>query len=108
MGSSANPEAMQVRTAALSTLGRIFPDAHKVLLEYGRKFMKNVPHAILVGGGSALRGIVDEAQLRMSLDTRAARPFLYVEAPAFLGDVLNEVGPEFANAIGSALRALEE
>lgn len=108
IGSAANAESMQVRTAALSTLGRVFPDAHKVLLEYGRKFMKNVPHVVLVGGGSSLHGIVDEAHARLGIDTKAATPFMYCEAPAFLGDVLNEVGPEFALAVGAALRALEE
>lgn len=108
LGTSVNQESMQVRTAALSTLGRIFPDAHKVLLEYGRKFMKNVPHVVLVGGGSSLRGIATEAHERLGIDVVLATPFTLVEAPAFLQDVLTEVGPEFTNAVGSALRALEE
>jgi type IV pilus assembly protein PilM len=108
MGSTANAESMQVRTAALSTLGRVFPDAHKVLLEYGRKFMKNVPHVVLIGGGASLRGIEEEAHMRLGVDVSRARPFTYVESPAFLVDILTEVGPEFAVAVGGALRALEE
>lgn len=107
MGMPTNAESMHVRTAALSTLGRIFPDAHKVLLEYGRKFMKNVPHVVLVGGGSTLRGIEEEAHLRLGVDASVSDPFAYVESPAFLQDVLRQVGPEFAVAVGSALRALE-
>jgi Tfp pilus assembly PilM family ATPase len=35
-------------------------------------------------------------------------PFDKVEAPAFLNNVLKEAGPEFAVAIGLALRKLED
>jgi Tfp pilus assembly PilM family ATPase len=40
-------------------------------------------------------------------DVVLGTPFDKVEAPAFLGDVLKDAGPEFSVAVGLALRELE-
>jgi type IV pilus assembly protein PilM len=96
-----------VRTALLSTLGRIIPDTHKVLLSYGKKYQKNVPHVILTGGGAAVSELVPYAQERLGSEVQLAQPFEKIEAPAFLVDVLKEVGPEFAVAVGAALRLIQ-
>jgi type IV pilus assembly protein PilM len=97
-----------IRTALLSTLGRIIPDTHKVLLSYGKKYQKNVPHIILTGGGATVRDIVPYAQERLGAEVLLAHPFEKVESPAFLVDVLKEVGPEFAVAVGAALRQIQQ
>jgi type IV pilus assembly protein PilM len=97
-----------IRTALLSTLGRIIPDTHKVLLNYGKKYQKNVPHIILTGGGATVRDLVPYAQERLGAEVLLAHPFEKVEAPAFLTDVLKEVGPEFAVAVGAALRLIQK
>ena len=44
----------------------------------------------------------------LQTDVAIANPFRKVETPAFLNDVLKQVGPEFDVAIGVALRRLEE
>ncbi len=96
-----------IRTALLSTLGRIIPDTHKVLLNYGKKYQKNVPHIIFTGGGATVKEILPYAQERLGAEVLVAHPFEKVEAPAFLLDVLKEVGPEFAVAVGVALRQIQ-
>ena len=96
-----------IRTALLSTLGRIIPDTHKVLLNYGKKYQKNVPHIIFTGGGATVKEILPYAQERLGSEVLIAHPFEKVEAPAFLLDVLKEVGPEFAVAVGVALRQIQ-
>lgn len=96
-----------IRTALLSTLGRIIPETHKVLLSYGKKYQKNVPHIIFTGGGATVKEIVPYAQERLGAEVLLAHPFEKVEAPAFLIDVLKEVGPEFAVAVGAALRQIQ-
>ncbi len=104
------PGAMPVasiRTALLSTLGRIIPETHKVLLSYGKKYQKNVPHIIFTGGGATIKDIVPYAQERLGAEVLLSHPFEKVEAPAFLLDVLKEVGPEFAVAVGVALRHIQ-
>ena len=63
---------------------------------------------VLVGGGSALKGIADFAKNSFQTPVVAGDPFSKVVAPAFLQKVLNETGPEFAVSVGIALRRLQE
>ncbi|MFM2414339.1 MAG: hypothetical protein RI911_32 [Candidatus Parcubacteria bacterium] len=96
-----------IRTALLSTLGRIIPEAHKVLLSYGKKYQKNVPHIVFTGGGATVKDLIPYAQERLGAEVLLAHPFDKAEAPAFLVEVLKEVGPEFAVAVGVALRQIQ-
>jgi cell division ATPase FtsA len=96
-----------IRTALLSTLGRILPDTHKVLLSYGKKYQKNVPHIIFTGGGATVKDFLPYAQERLGAEVQHSHPFDKVEAPAFLIEVLKEVGPEFAVAVGVAMRHIQ-
>jgi Tfp pilus assembly PilM family ATPase len=62
----------------------------------------------LVGGGSALKGIVDVAKQNFQTEVDSGNPFSKVVAPIFLEKVLRETGPQFAVAVGVALRRLQE
>jgi len=44
----------------------------------------------------------------LEINTQIANPFSKVKTPAFLDEVLKEIGPEFAVAVGLALRGLED
>ncbi len=90
------------------TLSYIFSEASKVLLAYQKKYAKNVAKVVLVGGGSALKGVVDVAKKNFQTEVVAGDPFGKVVSPAFLEKVLKETGPEFAVAVGVALRKLQE
>ncbi len=48
------------------------------------------------------------AESSFQTDTVLGDPFAKVETPAFLEDVLKQAGPEFAVAVGVALRKLSE
>ena len=48
------------------------------------------------------------AKTFFSVDVKIADPFSKTEAPAFMRPVLEAIGPEFAVAVGLALRKLEE
>jgi Tfp pilus assembly PilM family ATPase len=54
-----------------------------------------------------VKEILPYAQERLGAEVLIAHPFEKVEAPAFLIDVLKEVGPEFAVAVGVALRQIQ-
>ncbi len=96
-----------IKTALLSTLTRIFSEVNRVLLSYGERSNKNVARVILTGGGASLPGLVDVARTSLSAEVVIANPFTHTEAPAFLDDVLKQIGPGFAVSVGLALRKLK-
>ena len=101
-------ENERIKTALLSTLTRIFSEVNRVLLSYGQRYNKNVSRVVFTGGGASLPGLYDEAKTSLQADVEIANPFARTEAPAFLGDVLREIGPGFAVAVGLVLRKLKE
>lgn len=90
------------------TLNYIFSESNRVVLAYQKKYNKNVSKVVLVGGGSALKGVVEVAKTNFQTDVVAGDPFAKVVAPAFLEKVLRDTGPEFTVAMGVALRRLQE
>lgn len=101
-------ENEQLRAALLSTLTRLFSDVNRVLLSYGKRYNKNVSHVVFTGGGASLPGLAHVANESLNAEVEMANPFSKVEAPAFLDDVLGEIGPGFAVALGVALRKLKQ
>ncbi|MBI5470042.1 type IV pilus assembly protein PilM [Candidatus Kaiserbacteria bacterium] len=96
----------RIKTAVLSTLSRVFSEVNRVLLSYGQRYNKNVAHVVLTGGGAALPGLMLAAKEQLSGEVEIANPFSRTEAPAFLENVLRQIGPGFAVAVGLALRKL--
>ena len=79
-----------------------------MVLNYQRKYAKTIGKVVFVGGGSALKGLAEVAQKSFQTPVVAGNPFAKTEAPAFLDEILREAGPEFAVAVGVALRKLQE
>ena len=89
-------------------LGHIFSETNTTLLSFEKKYNKTISKVILVGGGSALKGLRELAKDAFKTEVVSADPFSKVSTPAFLANILRETGPEFAVAIGLALRKLSE
>ena len=98
----------KIKTALLSTLSRVFSEVNRVLLSYGQRYNKNVSHVVLMGGGASLPGLSEIAKESLSTEVEIANPFARTESPAFLQNVLKEIGPGFAVALGVALRKLKK
>ena len=98
----------KIKTALLSTLSRVFSEIDRVLLSYGQRYNKNVSHVLLTGGGASLPGISEYAKQTLHADVEIANPFSHTEVPAFLKDVLKQIGPGFAVSVGLALRDLKQ
>ena len=89
-----------------STLEYIFIEANKTILNYQKESQKNVDRLIITGGGAIVNGMEEFVESKFSMGVEIADPFAKIETPAFLDDLLKQVGPGFAVALGIALRGL--
>ena len=85
----------------------IFSEANNVLLDYEKKHNRIISKVIFTGGGALLKGLPEVAANNFRAEIVIGHPFNKVGAPAFLSKVLEAVGPEFAVALGLALRKLQ-
>lgn len=85
----------------------IFNEIENVMLSYERKYNKVIQKVVLTGGGSLIRGFYEAAEVRFKMETTYGNAFSKVESPAFLETILAQTGPEFAVAVGIALRKLQ-
>lgn len=85
----------------------IFSETSGVLLGYEKKYNRTISKIIFSGGGALLKGLAEMATGNFKAEVTIGRPFSKVGAPAFLDKVLETTGPEFAVALGLALRKLQ-
>src|SRR3989338_7217480 len=96
------------RGVADNVLSYIFSEANRSLLNFERKYGRTVSKTVLSGGGANLKNLLQFAKGYFEVPLERADPFRKVVAPAFISDILSGTGPEFAVAIGVALRRLGE
>lgn len=87
---------------------RIFAEVRRVIIQYETAHRKSISAIVLTGGGGVTKELNSYAKEAFSIDVQVADPFAKTEAPAFMRSVLQSIGPEFAVAVGLALRKLEE
>ncbi|MEA2715289.1 MAG: type pilus assembly protein PilM [Candidatus Parcubacteria bacterium] len=107
-GLKGGPEYKELTEIITVNLDYMFYEANSALLAYQKKFSKNVNKVILTGGGVLLKGFTDLAKISFQTEVIYADPFGKLETPAFLAQEFAEAGPEFAVAIGVALRKIAE
>lgn len=107
-GLKGGPEYKELTEIITINLDYVFYEANSALLNYQKKYSKNISKVILTGGGVLLKGFTDLAKISFQTDVIYADPFGKLETPAFLNEEFAQAGPEFAVAIGSALRKLSE
>ncbi len=107
-GLKGGPEYKELTEIITVNLDYIFYEANATLLNYQKKYAKNVSKVILTGGGVLLKGFMDLARIGFQTEVILADPFGKLETPAFLAEEFAKAGPEFAVAIGTAMRRLSE
>ncbi len=76
---------------------------------YENKYKIKISKIILVGGGANLKGLINIVLKKFpNISVSLGDPFARVDAPAFLAPVIKELSPNFAAALGSALKGIEE
>ena len=86
----------------------VFSEINSFMLNFQRRYNKDIAKVYLVGGGSLLFGLVEKAHERFGIETVLGDPFAKVEAPAFLQEVLKRTGLAFSTSLGLAIRKLQE
>jgi type IV pilus assembly protein PilM len=90
-----------------SVFSHIFEEAKRAQVQYETQHGKPIACIILTGGGGVTKELGAYARQFFSVEVRIADPFAKTQAPAFMRPVLQQIGPEFAVAVGLALRKLE-
>jgi len=88
------------------TADYILSESANVMQVFERKYNKPISKVILTGAGSLLPGLREHAQETFRTEVVFGNPFDKVQVPEFVAKVLSETGPEFAVALGLALRKL--
>lgn len=101
-----NPEEKALPEIIRTHLDYIFSETNNVLLGHEKKYGQTISKVILTGGGSLMKGLREAAADNFRADVEIGQPFSKVAAPEFLQKVFEATGPEFAVAIGLALRKL--
>jgi type IV pilus assembly protein PilM len=107
-GLALGAENIQLMPVMTASFDYVFSEANRTILNYQKKYNKNLNKVVLTGGGAGLRGFLELAKKEFQTEVVLANPFAKVEAPAVLENVLREAGPEFSVAVGLALRKLQE
>lgn len=102
-----NPVEKSLADIIKAHMDYIFSETNNVLLGYEKRYNKTISKVIFTGGGSLLKGLKEIASNNFRAEIEIGHPFSKVGAPEFLGKVLETTGPEFAVALGLALRKLQ-
>jgi len=98
----------EISAIAKMTIQYIISEAQGVILSYEKKYGRPIQKVVLTGGGALLKGFSEIAQDAFRAKILIATPFQKTQAPQFLRDTLEMVGPSFAVSVGLALRGLSE
>lgn len=100
----AETHAKDVKTAMQGTLGRPFQEFHRVIQQYQNINEVSFGRVHIIGGGAQLEQIPEYVNEVFSIEPVVHNPFSKIAYPAFMSDVLGELGSSFAVALGAALR----
>lgn len=108
-GIAGDEEGRDVAAVGELILNNILNETARFVENYERKYGAKIVKVVIVGGGSHLKGLDGVvAQKFPKVSLVIGDPFSRVDAPAFLAPTLKELSPDFAVAVGVALKGIEE
>jgi len=90
------------------TLSPLIAELARTISAWEQRNNQTLSALVLTGGGATLKGLQELVQGKIQSPVRMADPFSKTASPAFLEKILKDAGPEFAVAVGLALRRLQE
>ena len=105
-GLEVNPEDPSVSEITRLAVERILAEAQRIISHYENTNHVSVAKVVLVGGGALVKEMKGVASQNLGREVVLGTAFDKVEAPAVITPLLADAGPEFATAIGLALRSL--
>jgi len=102
-----NPAEKSLADIVKVHIDYIFSEINNVLLGYEKKNNRTISKVIFTGGGALTKGLQEVAVNSFRAEIEIGHPFSKISAPSFLEKVLLTMGPEFAVALGLALRKLK-
>jgi len=96
-----------VRQAYETVYGRSFREFRQVIDHYQTSADMNFSYISVCGGASLFSGLSGQITDKLALQSDSIDPFKNVAYPAFMEDVMHEIGPVFTTALGAALRNFE-
>ncbi len=106
IGLGGGGEGKAVSDLAKLSTDYILQETQGVIQAFEKKYNKPISKVILTGAGALLPGFRTHAAEVFRTEVVYGNPFEKVEVPEFIAKVLAETGPEFAVALGLALRKL--
>ena len=103
-----NDQTAQLVQSFELSLAPLLSELSRTIVGYEQRTNQTLSTLVATGGGAALKGFKQFAQTKIQNEIVLADPFAKTQAPAFLEGLLKEAGPEFAVAVGLALRRLQE
>jgi type IV pilus assembly protein PilM len=107
-GLTGGPELADLKKSLELSLSPLIAELSRTMVAWEQRNNQTLSSLVLTGGGATLKGLKELMQGKIQSDIRLADPFGKTAAPAFLEKILKEAGPEFAVAVGLALRRLQE
>ncbi len=90
------------------SLDSVISEIYSFLKDFEIKEKKFISDIMLTGGGAVFAGLEEYLSKKLKRDICIADPFSKVKNPSFVTEKLKEVGPEYAAAIGLALKSINK
>jgi len=106
-GLTGNPDDPAVAEIVRLSMERILVEANRILRNYQQEKRVSIGRVVLAGGGALMLGLQDLATVSFGTTIVYGNAFEKIETPPAIAPLLKDAGPEFAVALGLALRKLQ-
>ncbi|MDI6591447.1 MAG: type IV pilus assembly protein PilM [Patescibacteria group bacterium] len=101
------PSEQNIREILLPLIDFMLNEIDKISGNFYRTERKGIEKIILAGGTALLPGLKEYFFEKFQKEIEIANPFSNIFYPPILEEILREMGPAYAIAVGTALRGLE-